>query len=286
MGDGAVVTASGALDAVVGEVQSGVPPPSYPYAASGQRVEHPIRPGEVVIFAGQPGCGKTTFCMQSAFECLRFTPGIRVLVCNVEMAVSVLIMRLLSYLSGVPLTDIMQHQVKDADKSAFEQGVATFRSVADRLAFLTPPYTIENVVAGIEQFSPHIILLDYLQRFGLGMDANPQSDRQRVNVIMEILRGFADAGLSVVAVSALSRGKGEKGGSNYKSSNISMANLRESAELEYGADSVMILSPNGNNAQRTVHFKHEKSRNGECKDMTLVFDGRFQRFSDITAPSK
>lgn len=281
----AFILASSIVNAIVSCVTSGTPPITYPFAVTGQMAEHPFWPGTLSIFAGAPGSGKTAYVMQIIVEALRFNLDLRVLVCNVEMSVDVLVMRLISNLSGVPLTDLLQRQIKPEDKLNFLRGVATFESVADRLAFIKPPFTLENVAAVIGQFSPHILVLDYIQRFGLAQDVNIQSDRQRIGIIMDTLRDFANAGLSIVAVSALSRGKGEKGGSNYKSSNITMANLRESSEVEFGADDIKLLFSDGMAAQRIVYFRHEKSRNGECKDMTLLFDGTTQRFSDITVPA-
>lgn len=205
MDNGRITCASEIVGAIMNDVTSGIPPVTYPFANAGQMAEYPFHPGEIAIIAGAPGSGKTAFCMQAVLECLRFTPTIRGLVCNVEISVSALIMRLFSYLSGVALTDIMRHQIKSEEMGAFEQGAATFRSVADRLAFLNPPFTLENVAAALGLFSPHILLLDYIQRFELGGDASFQSPRQRVNANMDLLRDFASADLSVVVVSALSR---------------------------------------------------------------------------------
>ena len=56
-----------------------------------------------------------------------------------------------------------------------------------------------------------------------------------------------------------------------------MASFRDSSEIEFGLDDAYILTTGEEPTERTL--KHLKSRNGECRDIVLEFDGSIQRFS-------
>ena len=65
-----------------------------------------------------------------------------------------------------------------------------------------------------------------------------------------------------------------------------MTSFRESSELEYGADDAFILTPMGdlqNEREPSSHVRlqHLKSRYGETKDIDLIFDKKYQRFTAI-----
>ena len=59
---------------------------------------------------------------------------------------------------------------------------------------------------------------------------------------MGLVRQFADAGVAVLVVAALARGRDSKGRSSY-SEGLGLASFRETSELEYGADDAFILLP-------------------------------------------
>ena len=71
------------------------------------------------------------------------------------------------------------------------------------------------------------------------------------------------------------RSKDARGRNSY-AEGLGLASFRESSELEYGADSAFILSPDGDGV---VTLKHLKDRHGECRDIPLRFDGARQSFT-------
>ena len=90
------------------DVLSGKPPVLFPMG-TGELARIEIGPGSVALLGGAPGAGKTAFTMQLVIDALRLTPTLRVVCCNVEMPVGVLLDRQLARLSGV---DLNQHLVR------------------------------------------------------------------------------------------------------------------------------------------------------------------------------
>jgi replicative DNA helicase len=200
-------------------------------------------------------------------------PALRVLVCNIEMTPAVLLDRQLSRLSGIDLGTIRYRRFAAEHADRLDQGLNTLETLAERLAFVRPPFNLENVAASADAFHADLIVLDYIQRIPPPGDHGDK--RGSVDATMNYLRQFADAGVAVVVVAAVSRGKDSKGRSTYSGDALTLASFRESSELEFGADDAFILVPDEDD---TVVLRHLKARHTEAKDLVLHFDRRCQRF--------
>jgi replicative DNA helicase len=161
-----------------------------------------------------------------------------------------------------------------------DQGLHTLESLANRLAFVRPPFDLENVAASADAFQAELIVLDYLQR--IPPPGQHGDKRAAVNATMDYLRQFADAGVAVRVVAAVGRTKDAKGRTSYSGDGLNLASFRESSELEFGADDAFIIVPDDtdDSGTLTVTLRHLKARHGEPKDLRLVFDRRLLRFTD------
>lgn len=124
--------------------------------------------------------------MQAAVDALRLTPTLRVLVCNVEMTPAVLMDRQLSRLSGIDLETIRHRRFTQQHADRLDQALCTLDTLGDRLAFLRPPFDLENVAASADAFGAQLLLLDYLQR--IPPPGNHSDKRGSVNATMDYLR--------------------------------------------------------------------------------------------------
>lgn len=234
-----------------------------------------IGPRLVTLFGGAPGAGKTAFVMQAVVDALRLTPTLRACVANVEMSPGVLLDRQLARLSGIDADVIRHRRFGPEHAERLDAGLATVETFAERLAFVRPPFDLGNIAATADAFHAELLVLDYVQRI---RPPGEHGDRRgSVDALMDYIRQFADAGVAVVAVAAVSRSKDAKGRSSY-AEGLNLASFRESSELEFGADDAFILVPGGDDF---VTLRHLKSRHGECVDLTLQFDRRRQSFSSV-----
>ncbi len=268
------------LDPWRDDVLSGKPPTLYS-VGTGEMARIEIGPGLVTLVGGAPGQGKTALTMQLVFDALALSPGLKALVCNVEMSPPILLDRQLARLAEIDLTLIRHRRITAEHAGAVERGMHAIEDLAERLAFVRPPFDLANVAQSADAFDAGLILLDYIQRVGTPGEHGDR--RGAVSQTMDYLRQFADAGVAIVVVAALARSKDAKGRSSY-TDGLSLASFRETSELEYGADDAFILAPaddsKGDGAPPSrVVLKHLKSRHGETKDIALTFDRKHQRFT-------
>lgn len=248
----------------------GPPPELWPVGPGFELVE--IGPGRLVLAGGRPGAGKSAMVCQWTIDALRAAPTLRAVVANVEMSAAVLLDRQLARLSGVRLDVIVKRQLTAEHADRIDRGLATLESVADRLAFVAPPFDLGNIAATADDFGARLLVLDYVQR--IGVPGQHRSRREEIDTMMARLRAFCDAGFAVLLVSAMARvpATGKHG--------AGLASFRESSELEYGADAAFALVP-APDAPNIVELRCLKNRHGEPRDLTLQFDRPRQSFSVI-----
>lgn len=239
-----------------------------------------VGPGLVNLFGGAPGAGKTAFTMQAVIDALRLAPTLRAVICNVEMLPPMLLDRQLARLSGIPLNLIRYRRLTKEHGERIATAMNALEPLADRLCFLKPPFDLDNVAATADAFGAGgqggLIVLDYIQRIRPPGDHGDK--RGSVDETMDYMRQFAAVGVAVIVVSALGRSKDSRGRNSY-GEGLSLASFRESSELEFGADSAFILTPDEEGDADAVTLKHLKDRYGECRDIALRFDRTRQLFT-------
>jgi replicative DNA helicase len=253
------------------DMLTGTAPTLYPIG-TGELSRVEIGPGLVTLFGGAPGVGKTAFTTQAVVDALRLTPTLRAVICNVEMAPAVLLDRQLARLSGIDAKLIRYRRLDSPHKDRIDLALNTLDDLADRLAFVSPPFDLANVAATADAFDAGLILLDYVQRIPPPGDNGDK--RGSVDATMNFLRQFADAGVAVLVVSAVGRSKDQRGRNTY-GEGLSLASFRESSELEFGCDDAFMLTPDGDG----ITLRHLKSRHVEALDLSLTFDRKCQRFT-------
>ncbi|NLF57641.1 MAG: AAA family ATPase [Candidatus Hydrogenedens sp.] len=265
--------AAGLFDAWADDVLHGKPPELWTPGAGFHSVE--LGPGLVVLVGGAPGAGKTALAMQWTVDALRADESLRVLVSNVEMAPRTLLDRQLARLAGVDASWIRKRMLAGQEYRV-RAGLDELRRVSERLAFHTGPPVLADVARSVDAFGARFLVADYVQRFTIG-NGDALDRRAELDGIMGHFRRFADAGLGVLAVSAVARQKGRTG-SNY--AGLGLASFRGSSELEYGADSCWTLSKDDAPDQwGAVNLTCQKNRHGETPSLLLTFDAARQTFT-------
>ncbi len=271
------VTADDVFDEWQNTLLTGQAPVLY-RIGSGELGRIELGPGLVTLFGGAPGVGKTAFTMQAVCDALLLTTDLRALVCNVEMPPGVLLDRQLARLGGLCSKTIRARKQDASHGGRLQTGLTLVQKFADRLAFVRPPFNLENVAAAADAFGAGLMVLDYAQR--ISPPGRHGDQRNSVNALMQYLRQFADAGVAVLVVAAVGRTKDQKGRSSYDADGLNLASFRESSELEFGADSAWLLAPDRNDAE-VVKLRCLKNRHGETDELVLHFDKTHQRFSPL-----
>jgi replicative DNA helicase len=187
---------------------SGQRPTLYP-VGSGELARIEIGPGLVTLIGGAPGAGKTALTMQWVVDALTLTPNLKALVCNVEMSPRILLDRQLARLADIDLTLIRHRRLTAEHSEALERGIEVLESLADRLAFIRPPFEMGNVAVSADAFDAGLIVLDYIQRVGAHGEHGDR--RGAISGTMDYLRQFADEGFAINVVAALARSKDARG---------------------------------------------------------------------------
>jgi replicative DNA helicase len=235
-----------------------------------------LRPGRMILFGGAPGGGKTAALVQIGIDLLRMNESARLLVANVEMPPALLVDRIVSRLSAVPLTAIADRTLTPSERDRVRAAVASLEPIGGRLAFLNAPYSLEHAAAAGTAFGANVLILDYVQRFTVGNGSKEK--REELDTAVTVLRSrFCDVGAVVLLAAAVARQK-STGGSTYKGLNL--ASFRGSSELEFGCDAAYILV--ADDAGR-ITFQCEKNRYGAAADILTAFDPSRQTF--VIAPS-
>jgi replicative DNA helicase len=273
------LTAADLLDSWRDDVLSGTPPVLYP-VGTGELGRIELGPGRVLLLGGAPEAGKSAFVMQAVVDALRMSPTLRALVCSVEMTPPVLLDRQLARLSGIDLNTIRSRKLGAEHADRIDSAMQTLEPLAERLCFVRTPLDLDNVADSADAFDAGLIVLDYIQR--IKPPGKHNDKRGSVDATMDYLRQFADLGIAVIVVPAVSRSKDARGRSTYDGDALNLASFRESSELEFGADDAYILV-NDSEDDTGVILKHLKARHSEAKDLALTFDRPRQRFTSRTS---
>jgi replicative DNA helicase len=233
----------------------------------------------LLILGGPPGMGKTSLALQIALNVARETPVVYV---TFENSAFNLATKALAARAGVKPKDIRRGY---ADLDLLVRAAEDSRHVNNRVAFAegTSRFSIPEVrTIAREMMSRHnaqqcLIIIDYLQ---LAAKCSAEvrklpTLRERVETMGARLRELAmEMNSPILCLSSQNRASG-----NYSKDQGSAAldSLKESGDLEYGADVVLFLTGTAA-AERLVPFSNRaldltiaKHRNGEVGRIEMVF---------------
>jgi len=193
-------------------------------------------PGEMVIVAGRPSMGKTSFMIDMALAAWK--EGKKILILSLETSLSSLKERVISNLARVHL-DTIRFGMESADEKEEIQFHIDSLKKNDLWVYsecgLTPTdvYVISRLVAS--QHGLDVIYLDYLQL----LEANtPNRSRQQevTEICRHIKKVAMDLNVPIVVLSQLSRAN-----ENRDCTRPILSDLRESGSIEQDAHKVILL---------------------------------------------
>ncbi len=250
------------------------------------RITSGLQPADMVIVAGRPSMGKTTFAMNIAENVAMNSPK-PVLVFSMEMPKEALMLRMLSSLSRVDQSSLRSGQLQDHDSSKV---FATLNMITERMnlfiddtAALTPTDLRSRARRlAREHGGLRLIVIDYLQLMRV-----PGLSDNRVNEVSEISRNIKaiakELHVPVIALSQLSRKCEDR-----NDRRPVMSDIRESGSIEQDADLIMfvyrdeVYHPDTQD-KGVAEILIRKHRNGPIGDFRLTFKGEHCRFDNYSA---
>lgn len=241
-----------------------------------------LQRGDLIIIAGRPSMGKTSFALNIA-ENVGIAQELPVAVFSMEMGADQLAQRMISSVGRIDAQKLRKGRLSDEDWDNF---TAALHRLEEKPIFIddTPGLTITELSSRarrlVNQAGPlGLIVVDYLQLMS-GQSRNGQDNRaQELSEISRGLKSLAkELGVPVIALSQLNRSVDSR-----QDRRPVMSDLRESGAIEQDADVIIFIyrdvvynkdTPDKNLAEIIV----AKQRNGPIGTLRMTFLGGNTRF--------
>jgi len=249
------------------------------------RMTSGLQPGDLIIVAGRPSMGKTSFSMNIG-EHVAIEQGLPVAVFSMEMGAVQLAMRMIG---SVGMLD--QHRMRTGKLRAEDWPKLTHavQKMQDAQLYIdeTPGLSAVELRARARRLARQcgklgLIIIDYIQL----MSANGPGENRATEIseISRSLKGLAkELDCPLIALSQLNRSLEQR-----PNKRPIMSDLRESGAIEQDADVILFIyrdevynpdSPDKGTAEIIIG----KQRNGPIGTVRLTFQGASTRFLNFTA---
>jgi replicative DNA helicase len=240
-----------------------------------------LQGGDLIIVAGRPSMGKTTFAVNVA-ENAAIGAKVPTAIFSMEMPSQQLAFRMISSLGRVDQTHLRTGKFPDEDWSRINTAVQLM-SEAPIFIDDTPGLSPTEIRARARRLQREhglgLIVIDYLQ-----LMAVPGSKENRATEISEISRSLKalakELSVPVIALSQLNRSVEQR-----TDKRPVMSDLRESGAIEQDADLIIFIYREEVYNQDTprkgiADISIAKQRNGPIGDFPLTFVGRYTKFEN------
>lgn len=238
---------------------------------------------DLIVFAGRPGMGKTSFMLSVALNAARL--GARIGIFTMEMGVEQLVQRLIAMETGINMQKLRLAQLTPQETKRFTEAVARinhFPIFIDDTPALTPIQIRTKARRLMHEFGLDMIMLDYMQL----MTSGRHNDNNRVQEISYISRSLKELAreLNVPLFSAAQLSRAVE---NRTDKRPVLSDLRESGSIEQDSDIVMFLYRDAVYNEAT-EFPNQadiivaKHRNGPTGVISLYFERSITKFMDAS----
>lgn len=246
-----------------------------------------LQGSDLIIVAGRPSMGKTSFSMNIA-ENLSGKTKLPVAIFSMEMPEDQLCMRMLSSLGLVPLKRLRTGNLQDEDWPRITAGVAQLKVrklFIDDEANLSPMEIRSRAKKLMHEHGQlGAIVIDYIQLMRGNTPASAANRTQEISDISRALKALAkELNVPVIALSQLNRSLEQR-----PNKRPVMSDLRESGAIEQDADIIMFVYRdevyNPDSADKgSAEIIIAKQRNGPIGTVRLTFQGQYTKFGDYVS---
>jgi replicative DNA helicase len=245
-------------------------------------VTNGLRPGQLILIAARPGLGKSTLALDIA-RASALRANVPTVFFSLEMSAGEISQRLLAAETSVPLTVIRKGRTLSADTWKRLNSVQARVGETPMYIDDSPNLTLSEIRAKCRRLKAQrgikLVIIDYLQLLTSGKKF--ENRQQEVSEFSRALKLLAkELEVPIVALSQLNRGPEQT-----QDKRPLLSHLRESGSLEQDADIVLLLHrerqvEQGQNTS-DAEILIAKHRNGEMRDIKVLFEGHYSRFSDV-----
>jgi len=242
-----------------------------------------LQPADLVVIAGRPSMGKTSFAMNIA-ENVAIKSKLPVAVFSMEMPGEALTLRMISSLGRIDQHRVRTGRLEDPEWARLTSAVSLLAEAPifiDDMAALTPTEVRARARRLVrEAGSLGLIVIDYLQLMQAPSEGETRATE--ISIISRSLKALAkELNVPVIALSQLNRNLEQR-----PNKRPVMSDLRESGSIEQDADIVIFIyrdevynedSPDKGIAEIIIG----KQRNGPIGTVRLTFLGQYTKFENF-----
>lgn len=242
--------------------------------------------GELIVIAGRPAMGKTTFAMNVAeYAAIDSNKPCAAAIFSLEMPKEQLVERLLCSLAKVDLSRLRTGHMVENDWPKLLKAAGKLH---DAKIFLddTPSISVMELRSKARRLKAEhdigIIVIDYLQLMRGG--PNPESRQQEISEISRSLKALAkELNIPVIALSQLNRSLEQR-----TDKRPMMSDLRESGAIEQDSDIIMfvyrgeVYEKDNEDLKGKAEIIIGKHRSGPIGTVNLSFRGEYTRFENLS----
>ncbi len=241
-----------------------------------------LQPSDLVIIAGRPSMGKTSFALNIGYNAAKRT-GKAVAIFSLEMSKMQLGMRLLGFEALINATRLRTGTLRDTDWTKLTQAAG---NLAELPMFIddSSGLSVLEMKARCRRLAKKrelaLIIIDYLQLIQGRRSA--ESRQIEISEVSRALKALAkDLNVPVIAISQLNRKVEDR-----PNKKPQLADLRESGAIEQDADVIAFIYRDEvyhgttDENRNVAEINLAKQRNGPTGYFKLTFQQEFTRFRD------
>ena len=191
---------------------------------------------DLVIIGGASSMGKTSFALNVAVNAAK--RGFDTVVFSYEMSVNQMLMRMISGDAGIDNKHLLKGIIYDKEWGQIHKSIANFDRIPlfiDECRDTSLKYLLNRIRQYVISKNIKMVVVDYLQLISYSMSG--RSREQEVSYVTRALKNLAkELDITVLALSQLSRNVSKRDGGR-----PTLADLRESGEIEQAADTVIFV---------------------------------------------
>lgn len=245
-----------------------------------------LAPSNLIILAGRPGMGKTSFVLNVA-EHVAFNHNMPVAIFSLEMSAEQLLHRMICSQSEVESNKIKAGSLNGVE---FQHIVQTIKLMQNSTIIIDdqPGLNIGDIRARArrwkEAYNIRLLVIDYLQLLSsANLYSRKENRQQEISDISRGLKNLArELNIPIICGSQLSRKVEDRFGHRPM-----MSDLRESGAIEQDADVVMLLlRPEYYNAEENPGLAEliiGKNRHGEVGTVKIAYRKEFAQFANYSS---